>query len=84
MEWCEYILDEFSWEVLKLYIKHGYGKGKLYDTTFFSIHLSDETACMTLIEFAENAIDNDDFPWIYKDPEFAQWLYSEVKGDPEE
>ena len=79
MEWSEYILDEFSWEVLKLYIKHGYGDFKLYNTTFFSCNLSDETACMTLKEFAENAIDNDDFPWVYKDSEFMEWLKSEAK-----
>lgn len=62
-----YILSEFEWEVLKLYIKYGYGDFKLYDTTFFNCSLTDETVLLTLKEFAENAVDYDDFPWEYKD-----------------
>lgn len=45
-----YLLDDFSFAVLECYIKFGYGKMKLYDTTFFTI-TSDETAIMTLEEY---------------------------------
>ena len=50
-EWNPLKIDDFTWDVLKVYIKHGYGDYKLYNTTFFSCQLSDETVCMTLQEF---------------------------------
>ena len=66
-EWSPYKLDEFEWEILKVYLKHGYGVAKLYEITFFRCSLTDETVCMTLKEFSEKAVDYDDFPWMYKD-----------------
>ena len=67
-EWSPLELDDFAWDVLKAYIKHGYGDFKLYDTTFFSCHLSDETVCMTLHEFYDKAIDYEGNLWCEKDP----------------
>lgn len=66
-EWSLFTLSEFEWEVLKLYIKYGYGDVKLYNTSFFTSSLTDETVCMTLKEFAEKAFDYDGLSWMYKD-----------------
>lgn len=63
-EWSPFTLSEFEWEVLKLYIKYGYGDVKLYDTTFFANNLTDETVCMTLKEFSFEAIGFDGLLWI--------------------
>lgn len=54
-EFNPFEMDEFSWDVLKAYVKHGHGMFKLYNTTFFSCHLTDETVCMTLREFYDKA-----------------------------
>ena len=67
-EWNPLKLDDFTWDVLKVYIKHGYGDCKLYNTTFFSCQLSDETVCMTLQEFYDKAVDYKDNLWSEKDP----------------
>lgn len=64
-----YVLDEFGWAVLNTYIKYGYGKVKMYATSFFTCNLSDETACMTLNEFAEKAVDFKGILWRDKDNE---------------
>lgn len=66
-EWNPYRLNDFEWEVLKLYIKHGYGDVKLYNTSFFTSSLTDDTVCMTLKEFAEKAVDFDDVLWMEKE-----------------
>ena len=66
-EWSPFTLNEFEWEVLKLYIKHGYGDVKLYNTSFFTSSLTDDTVCMTLKEFAEKAVDFDDVLWMEKE-----------------
>ena len=66
-EWNPYKLDEFEWEILKVYLKHGYGMAKLYATTFFQCSYNDETVCMTLEEFAEKAVDIDGVRWIEKE-----------------
>ena len=66
-EWNPLKLDDFTWDVLKVYIKHGYGDYKLYNTTFFSCQLSDETVCMTLQEFYDKAVDYEDNLWSEKD-----------------
>jgi hypothetical protein len=55
-EFNPFEIDEFTWDVLKVYIKYGYGGFKLYQTTFFN-NLTDETACLTLDEFYEKAVD---------------------------
>lgn len=73
-EWSPFTLNEFEWEVLKLYIKHGYGEVKLYNTSFFTTSLTDETVCMTLKEFAKKAVDYDDFPWMYKDEQALEQI----------
>ena len=67
-EWNPLKLDDFTWDVLKVYIKHGYGDCKLYNATFFSCQLSDETACMTLQELYDKAVDYEDNLWSEKDP----------------
>ena len=67
-EWNPLKIDDFTWDVLKIYIKHGYGDYKLYNTTFFSCQLSDETVCMTLQEFYDKAVDYEDNLWSEKDP----------------
>lgn len=67
-EWNPLKIDNFTWDVLKVYIKHGYGDYKLYNTTFFSCQLSDETVCMTLQEFYDKAVDYEDNLWSEKDP----------------
>ena len=66
-EWNPLKIDDFTWDVLKVYIKHGYGDYKLYNTTFFSCQLSDETVCMTLQEFYDKAVDYEDNLWSEKD-----------------
>ena len=67
-EWNPLKIDDFTWDVLKVYIKHGYGDYKLYNTTFFSCQLSDETVCMTLQEFYDKAVDYEDNLWSEKEP----------------
>ena len=67
-DWSPLKIDDFTWDVLKVYIKHGYGDYKLYNTTFFSCQLSDETVCMTLQEFYDKAVDYEDNLWSEKDP----------------
>ena len=67
-EWNPLKIDDFTWDVLKVYIKHGYGDYKLYNTTFFSCQLSDKTVCMTLQEFYDKAVDYEDNLWSEKDP----------------
>lgn len=62
-EWNPFKLSDFEWEVLQLYIKYGYGDRKLYDTLFFCASLCDETALMTLQEFADKAVDHDNNLW---------------------
>ena len=79
MEFDIFAISEFSWDVLKAHIKHGFGKMKMYQSSFFTTHLSDETACMTLLEFAENVVDYDDFPWAYTDEVFMEILQRELK-----
>lgn len=65
-EWNPYRLNDFEWEVLQVYLKYGYGDVKLYHTLFFCASLNDETALMTLSEFAEKAVDFDDVLWADK------------------
>ena len=43
-------------EILDIFIKYGYGCMKMYDITYFHCNLSDETAYLTLNEFAEKSI----------------------------
>ena len=65
-EWTHFTINEFEWEVLQLYIKYGYGEIKLYDTSFFTSSLTDETALMTLKEFSEKAVDYENVLWSRK------------------
>lgn len=65
-EWNPYRLNDFEWEVLQAYIKYGYGEAKLYNTTFFSCNMTDETVCLTLNQFAEKAVDWEDELWANK------------------
>ena len=52
--------------MLEAYLKHGYGDCKLYNTSFFCASLNDETALLTLAEFAEKAVDFNDVRWMDK------------------
>ena len=65
-EWSPFCLTDFEWEVLKIYLKFGYGERKLYNTTFFNCSLTDETVCMTLQEFAEKATTFEGELWMKK------------------
>lgn len=65
-EYNPFEIDEFTWDVLKAYIKHGFGDYKLYATTFFSYSLTDDTACKTLYEFYNEAVDYDGVLWCSK------------------
>ena len=60
-----YFLDDFEWEILQLYIKYGYGKAKLYSTSFFQC-LNDDTVLLTLEEYAERVADVNGKRWIDK------------------
>ena len=51
-----YYLDDFSFDVLECYIKHGFGDMKIWQTTFFIID-SDEMACMTLSQYYEKVLE---------------------------
>lgn len=62
-EWNPLEFDEFAWDVLKMYIKHGYGEAKLYGTTFFSCHMSETTVLMTLDEIYEHAVNHEGKLW---------------------
>lgn len=62
-EWSPFTLSELDWEVLQLYLKHGYGECKLYNTTYFMHALNDKTVLMTLEEFANEAVDYDGRHW---------------------
>lgn len=68
-EWTPFMLNEFEWEVLQLYIKHGHGEVKLYNVTFFETSLTDETVLMTLQEFSEKAVDYENSLWSNKKQE---------------
>lgn len=56
-EWTPYMLNKFEYEVLKLYIKYGHGETKLYNASFFTSSLTDETVMMTLNEFIQKVTD---------------------------
>ena len=51
-----YYLDDFSFDVLECYIKHGFGNAKIWQTNFFIMD-SDEMACMTLAQFYEKVLE---------------------------
>lgn len=54
-EWNPFKITQMDKEILDIFIKYGYGCQKMYDSTYFNC-LSDETACLTLDEFAEKCI----------------------------
>lgn len=66
-EYNPFAISEFDWEVLKLYIKYGYGEFKLYNTSFFTASLTDESVLMTLNEFADKVTDYNGIPYKNKD-----------------
>lgn len=51
-----YDLDDFSFDVLECYIRHGFGNAKIWQTSFFTI-CSDEMACMTLAQYYEKVLE---------------------------
>ena len=52
-EYDPFFISEMDKEILDIFIKHGYGSEKMYENEYFRCNLSDETACLTLAEFAE-------------------------------
>lgn len=54
-EWNPFKISKMDKEILDIFIKYGMGFMKMYDSTYFH-SLSDETACLTLEEFAEKCI----------------------------
>lgn len=48
-------LTPFEYEVLKLYLKYGYGQKYLYELPFFEDHYTSQTVLMTLMQFT-NAV----------------------------
>lgn len=65
-EWNPFEIDEFSWDLLKVYMKHGYGAYRLYHTSAFSASLNDETAMLTIQEFYDRAVDYNGQLWSTK------------------
>lgn len=65
-EWNPYRLNDFEWEMLEVYLKHGYGDCTVYDTLFFCRCLNDQTELLTLSEFAEKAVDYEGILWADK------------------
>ena len=55
-EWNPFKISPMDKKILDIFIKYGYGYLKMYDSTYFRCNLSDETACLTLSEFAEKSI----------------------------
>ena len=55
-EWNPFQITQMDKEILDVFIKYGFGCMKMYDSTYFTTQLSDETACLTLEEFAEKCI----------------------------
>lgn len=69
-------LDDFTFDLLRVFIKHGFGNMKLYETTCFQCQLCDETALMTLAEFYEKCIPSEFALWRKgnKTLTFSDWL----------
>lgn len=51
-----YCLDDFCFDVLECYIRHGFGNAKIWQTNFFTID-NDEMACMTLAQYYEKVLE---------------------------
>lgn len=60
-EWSPFELDIFEYEVLQLHLKYGLGYIKMYRSSFFKGKATDETALMTLEEFAKKAFVSEKF-----------------------
>lgn len=74
-EYNPFKLNQFEWNILKEYLKNGNGNMKLYDTTFFTCNLTDETVCLTLEEFANMAQDYDGNYWcVIEDEINNDWI----------
>ena len=54
-EYDYFEISPFTEDLLNVFINHGYGNLKMYETTCFNTHLCDETACMTIADFYEKA-----------------------------
>lgn len=52
-EWNPFDLSAMDKEILDIYLKHGFGYIKMYDCSYFTASLCDETVLLTLEEFAE-------------------------------
>ena len=48
----EFDVGDFTFAVLEVHIKYGYGNIKIYESTFFNAY-SDDVAIMTLSEYYE-------------------------------
>lgn len=49
-----YDVSDLAYDVLQVYLDHGYGKNKIYETLFFSnLYQNNDSICLTLNEFKE-------------------------------
>lgn len=55
-EWNPFRISKMDKEILDIFLKYGFGDMKMYQSSYFTCQLSDETACLTLEEFAERCI----------------------------
>lgn len=54
-EYDPFEISSFTEDLLNVFINHGYGDMKMYESTCFMTHLTDDTACLTLQEFYDQA-----------------------------
>jgi hypothetical protein len=66
-EFNPFKVSELIWDIIQVYLNHGFENVQLYDLIILAPHYTDETVCMTLGEFAEKAIDYDDMLWCGKE-----------------
>lgn len=67
-EYNVFEITAFEYDILKVYIKHGYGTVPLKDTTFFNPtgYIFEELNSYTVQEYYDNAIDADGNLWKEK------------------
>lgn len=47
-EWNPFRISKMDKEILDIFLKYGFGDMKMYQSSYFTCQLSDETACLTL------------------------------------
>lgn len=66
-EYNYFEVDEFTWDMIKVYLKHGFGNFKIYETTALNSCINDEIAIMTVAEFASKVERYDGTKWCEVD-----------------